>query len=215
MDDIEVLTLPEAAAYLKVSERTIYDWAQKGKIPAGKLGSSWRFIKKDLEEWVRKSIEEPVISKRKNSNISKLLQQDEIFFTDFSTKQEVLDFLITKMSSHETVCNESELKKAIYEREELMSTGIGLGVAVPHVRINSIKDINIIALRNSKPINDYDSLDSEPIKLIFMIVANSNQHAQYIKTLSSLSKRIKNDTVRDNLLNAKTEEDFFTIIVES
>ena len=47
----EILTIEEVARYLRVSERTVYDWAQKGKIPAGKLGFSWRFKRSDIQRW--------------------------------------------------------------------------------------------------------------------------------------------------------------------
>jgi len=49
----EIMTLPEVAEYLGVSERTVYGWAQKGKIPAAKLGSAWRFKRSEIERWRR------------------------------------------------------------------------------------------------------------------------------------------------------------------
>ncbi|MCK4546456.1 MAG: helix-turn-helix domain-containing protein [Candidatus Eisenbacteria sp.] len=47
----EIMTLPEVAKHLGVSERTIYDWAQKGKIPAAKLGNAWRFKRSEIDHW--------------------------------------------------------------------------------------------------------------------------------------------------------------------
>ena len=52
MFDDEILTIEEVAKYLRVSERTVYDWAQKGEIPAGKFGTVWRFMKSEIEKWV-------------------------------------------------------------------------------------------------------------------------------------------------------------------
>ena len=51
MED-DILTIEEVAKYLRVSERTVYDWAQKGEIPAGKIGTVWRFKKSEIEKWV-------------------------------------------------------------------------------------------------------------------------------------------------------------------
>ena len=48
----EIMTIEEVAAYLRVSERTVYDWAQKGDLPGGKLGTTWRFKRNDVENWV-------------------------------------------------------------------------------------------------------------------------------------------------------------------
>ena len=48
----DILTIEEVAKYLRVSERTVYDWAQKGEIPSGKIGTVWRFKKSEIEKWV-------------------------------------------------------------------------------------------------------------------------------------------------------------------
>ena len=48
----DILTIDEVANYLRVSERTVYDWAQKGEIPSGKIGTVWRFKKSEIEKWV-------------------------------------------------------------------------------------------------------------------------------------------------------------------
>ena len=52
MPDHDILTIEEVAEYLRVSERTIYDWANKGKLPCGKLGTTWRFKRSEIERWV-------------------------------------------------------------------------------------------------------------------------------------------------------------------
>jgi PTS system nitrogen regulatory IIA component len=52
MIDEEILTIEEVARFLKVSERTVYDWAQKGDIPSGKIGTVWRFKKSDAVNWI-------------------------------------------------------------------------------------------------------------------------------------------------------------------
>ncbi|MDH3982267.1 MAG: helix-turn-helix domain-containing protein, partial [Kiritimatiellaceae bacterium] len=58
----EIMTIEEVAAYLRVSERTVYDWAQKGDLPGGKLGTTWRFKHADVENWVNSRISKPVVS---------------------------------------------------------------------------------------------------------------------------------------------------------
>ncbi len=52
----EIMTLEEVADYLRISERTVYDWAQKGEIPCGKLGTAWRFKRSDIEAWVDRQL---------------------------------------------------------------------------------------------------------------------------------------------------------------
>ena len=48
----DILTIEEVSKYLRISDRTVYDWAQKGEIPAGKIGTVWRFKKSEIERWV-------------------------------------------------------------------------------------------------------------------------------------------------------------------
>ena len=64
MED-DILTIEEVAKYLRVSERTVYDWAQKGEIPAGKIGTVWRFKKSEIEKWVNERLS-PNIKKEEN-----------------------------------------------------------------------------------------------------------------------------------------------------
>ncbi len=68
MDDT-ILTIEEVAKYIKISERTIYDWAQKGDIPAGKLGNVWRFRKSEIDHWVNERLKS---NKLINSSLSDL-----------------------------------------------------------------------------------------------------------------------------------------------
>lgn len=211
MTNLEIFTLQEAAAYLKISERTVYDWAQKGKIPGGKIGTSWRFIRHELEAWVEKSLNRPKPNYSVDS-IEKILSTENIIFFDSADKSTVLTTLIDRLSTTKCVTSSKKLTKAIYDREDLMSTGIGLGVGVPHVRIDSIKSMAMAIAICKNGIADYDSLDSEPVKLVFMIIANTHQHPQYLKILSQLSKHVKNDVVKDQLLTTLDAECFYNVI---
>ena len=60
----DILTIEEVASYLRVSDRTVYDWAQKGEIPAGKIGTVWRFKKSEVEKWVNERLSSGPSSKK-------------------------------------------------------------------------------------------------------------------------------------------------------
>ena len=67
----EIMTIEEVAEYLRVSERTVYDWAQKGDLPGGKLGTTWRFKREDVENWVDSRLSKksaPAISSSKRAS---------------------------------------------------------------------------------------------------------------------------------------------------
>lgn len=139
----------------------------------------------------------------------KALAPERVVLLGRITKQDALDKLITILADSDMVRSRADLEKAILERESLMSTGIGLGIAVPHVRLLSVSNIVMAAAMCSEGISDYDSLDGQPVRIIFMIAARLDQHSEYLQTLSSLSSAIKKPDLRATLLAAKDAKAFF------
>ena len=135
----EIMTIEEVASYLRVSERTIYDWAQKGEIPGGKLGTAWRFKREDIEKWVDGRLSR---SESKKAGVavtaSHVLSPERVIILESATKEQVLTKLVDLLAETPFVQDREELLTGIFNREELMSTGIGFGIGVPHVRIDSV-----------------------------------------------------------------------------
>ena len=212
----DILTIEEVAKYLRVSERTVYDWAQKGEIPSGKIGTVWRFKKADIEKWVndRLSAGSQTTTTSMQVQIRNILSPDRIVFLDHSTKHDALLELADKLSTAPQIKKVRELTEEIIKREELMSTAIGRGIAIPHVRLSSVTDL-VMAVGISKvDIIDFATLDDEPVKLLFMIAAAHNQHAYYLQTLSFFSSKLKNQELRGALLSAETPEDAYNILLK-
>ncbi len=213
MDD-DILTIEEVAKYLRVSERTVYDWAQKGEIPSGKIGTVWRFKKSEIERWVneRLSSNRPValISSVKIQNI---ISPDRILFLNYPSKRDALIALAENLSTAPQIKNKQELISEILRREELMSTAIGKGIAIPHVRLNSVTDLAISIGISKCDITDFQTLDDVPVRLLFMIAAAYNQHAYYLQTLSFFSARLKVVELRDGLLNCKTANEAYELLI--
>jgi PTS system nitrogen regulatory IIA component len=129
----EILTIEEVAAYLRVSERTVYDWAQKGEIPCGKLGTSWRFKRDEITGWVQKKLSPRIdASTAISTPFGKILSQERTLLFTKPDKVGALNELVDVCASLPGVRSRKQLIDAILERESLMSTGIGLGVGVPH-----------------------------------------------------------------------------------
>ena len=210
----EILTIEEVADYLRVSERTVYEWAQKGEIPAGKIGTVWRFKKNDLEAWVDERIASPKTSSNKIHKISleAFLSPGRIIFPDFTAKYDVLVKLAEVLASAPQIKNKEELLAAILRREALMSTSIGRGVAIPHVRLSSVTDLVMAVGISQKDIEDFDAADGKPVRLVFMIAAAVNQHSYYLQTISYLSGKLRNETVKNALLEAKDPSSVYSIL---
>jgi PTS system nitrogen regulatory IIA component len=213
MDD-DILTIEEVAKYLRVSERTVYDWAQRGEIPSGKIGTAWRFKKSEIEKWVNERISVSKLLPRNGAiQLETIISPDRIVFLDFSTKRDALLALAENLSRSPQIKNSQELADEILKREELMSTAIGRGIAIPHVRLSSVTDLVVSVGISRTSIIDFQALDDEPVRLLFMIAAAYNQHAYYLQTLSYFSARLKNRDLRTALLESQSAEDAYKLLV--
>ena len=212
----DILTIEEVAKYLRVSERTVYDWAQKGEIPAGKIGTVWRFKKTDLEKWVSDRLSaNKLMPHSENIHLENIISPDRIIFLDFSSKRDALLALAENISTAPQIKNRQEVAQEILKREELMSTAIGRGIAIPHIRLSSITDLVVSVGISKTDIIDFQALDDEPVRLLFMIAAATSQHAYYLQALSFFSARLKNKELRNALLASKSPKEAYGILIES
>lgn len=93
-----------------------------------------------------------------------------------------------------------------------MSTGTGFNVAVPHVRIDSVKNIVMAVGISKQPLTDYDTLDEKPVHIVCMLAAHTDQHAHYLKTLGLVSNTLKNPETRETLLKAEDTATAYSIM---
>ena len=209
----EIMTLEEVAEYLRVSERTVKEWVAQGKLPGGKLGTSWRFQRSEIENWVNQKLSPRIKDiDNKANNLSTLISKERIIFLHNSSKNEVLNQLIDLAVDLPGIHSREELADAVYRRESLMSTGIGLGIGVPHVRLNNVKDLYMSIAIAKNGISDYEALDDIKVNIVVLIVAGRNQHSQYIKALSQIAKLLKNDEVREKLVQSENADQVFDIL---
>jgi PTS system nitrogen regulatory IIA component len=213
MIDDDILTIEEVAKYLRVSERTVYDWAQKGEIPAGKIGTVWRFKKLEIEKWVNDRLSvgrletHPAVVQ-----IDTIISPDRILFLNYATKRDVLLALANNLAAAPQVKNQQELVGEILKRDELMSTAIGRGIAIPHVRLSSVTDLVVSVGVSHTDIIDFQTLDDEPVRLVIMIAASYNQHAYYLQTLSFFSSRLKNRELREAILGTENPLEVYKLL---
>ena len=216
MIDDDILTIDEVAKYLRVSERTVYDWAQKGEIPSGKIGTVWRFKKSELEKWVNDRLSvNRLTSQGGNIQLETIVSPDRIIFLNFSAKRDALLALADNISTAPQIKNRQEVAQEILKREELMSTAIGRGIAIPHIRLSSVTDLVVSVGISQTDIIDFQALDDEPVRLLFMIAAATSQHAYYLQTLSFFSARLKNRELRNALLSSKNPDEAYRLLIGS
>ena len=209
----DILTIEEVAKYLRVSDRTVYDWAQKGEIPAGKIGTVWRFKKSEVENWVNARLSSSSLKSDDSEILVKnILSPERIVFINHSSKRDAIVQLSNVLATAPQIKNASELTAEILKREELMSTAIGKGIAIPHVRLSSVTDLVMAVGVCRKPITNYQTIDDQSVDLLFMIAAAYNQHSLYLKTISHFCSKLKQEGIHEALVNAATEEEVFNLL---
>lgn len=111
------------------------------------------------------------------------------------------------------VKNEEELIRVLLERESLGSTGIGEGVAIPHGKLHLIPDIIVAFGRSSKGI-DFDSIDSKPAHLFFLLVTPEDKPGEHLRALARISRILKNPALRERLRQASGREELKRLLFE-
>lgn len=128
-----------------------------------------------------------------------------------STKGDALRELADLLRSNDRILDHNAFLQAIYAREELASTGVGLGIAIPHVKIPEVTDY-VISVGRKVDGMEFDSLDAQPVRLFFMIGASEKQTGEFVKILARVMRLLKDGANRVALLEAKLPEEFLEIV---
>jgi mannitol/fructose-specific phosphotransferase system IIA component (Ntr-type) len=145
--------------------------------------------------------------------ISKLLSIDRIKILRTKEKTEALKEICRLLASSENIQDSGELEQAIFERERIMSTSIGLGIAIPHVRLKSVAEMTMAVGVIKEGIN-YEAFDDLPVNIVIMIAAPEGSHREYLSVLARLALLLKNSSLRNGILNARNEEEIYEILKE-
>jgi len=141
------------------------------------------------------------------------LQQDSILMLEGKTKKEVLEEIITYATTRCTL-DDIQLRDLIWKREKMMTTGIGNGLALPHIRVAGFPAPLVIVGRCATPIpeTDYRTLDNEPVRLIVFLAADEKDQDAYLKILGSISVKLKDKALMDEILAAPDKAAIFEIL---
>lgn len=152
--------------------------------------------------------------------ITDYLDSRLIAFLDVETCEEAINALIERLDRIGKLPDREAFRKAIFDREKLVSTGIGMGVALPHAKFKGFPEffiaIGIVAKPNEKSMKgiDWKALDGAPVRLIFMIGGPDDKQTQYLQLLSQLTSAIRDPEFRKKLLHAQTIEEVLALFEE-
>ncbi len=137
------------------------------------------------------------------STISELLPPEAVILQLESAEKVAVIKELTRLLGSDVLADEKALLEAILRRENLESTGIGMGVALPHARTSAVRRTALAFGRSEQGV-DFNSLDNRPCHLVFLIVAPEDRKTEYIMTLARVSKLLRREDVRSELGGAET-----------
>jgi PTS system nitrogen regulatory IIA component len=147
------------------------------------------------------------LKKRNPVKISNYLDINTISFLECSSREEALSSLVSVLKKNKKIENEKIFHKAIITRENVVSTGIGMNVAIPHAKLDDFQDFFIaIGIQKNKGL-EWDTLDKSLVRIIFMIGGPDNKQNEYLQILSHITSVIKNEILRKKLLNFSSSQE--------
>ncbi len=144
--------------------------------------------------------------------LSKFCEEQLISFDlAASTKSEVIEELVELAGSSKLVKDKNLLLKDIITRENLVTTGVGYGVAFPHAKTKATKGIVIAFGRSDKGV-DFEAMDKQPVHLFFLIAAPEDAIGAHLKVMAHLSFLMKSEKNREKLMTVKSPGELLQII---
>jgi mannitol/fructose-specific phosphotransferase system IIA component (Ntr-type) len=147
--------------------------------------------------------------------LSELLSAERVKVPlDSRTKSDVLKELVELVTSGREDRDAGAILSSVREREMVLSTGVGGGVAIPHGKTPHIDQLVLAAGVAPEPI-DFDALDGKPVRLFFLLVGPESASGAHVKALSRISRLLRRESLRTDLLVAGSAEDFLKMIRDS
>jgi|APTNR8051073442_1049403.scaffolds.fasta_scaffold03275_5 fructose-specific phosphotransferase system IIA component len=132
--------------------------------------------------------------------ISEILNEKCIILnSELNDKDEIIETLVELAAKSGNITNTSKVLEEVFARENLMSTGIGNNIAIPHTKSEDIKELTAALITLNKPVN-FDSLDGKKVSIVFLILSNNEELGLHIKALSKISKILNNRSFFEDVL---------------
>lgn len=144
--------------------------------------------------------------------IANYLNEEAICFLQEPNRNAALKKLVAVLARSGKIKDQKLFYQAILEREKIVSTGIGMGVAIPHAKMDQFKEFFWVLGIQKKEGLEWNSLDKSPVKLIFLIGGPDNRQTEYLQILSELTSFIKDEEIRRGLLSVEKKSQVLKLL---
>ena len=213
----QILTITDVAKRLQVSEKTISRMLQEGTIPGFKVANQWRFHPRDFERWLsdkrserdgsaRRGIATMLSGELESIPISRLTSEN-LILTDLhgESKEDVLKLMTRPLVDMGIVDQPEKFAAGLFGREQMMTTGVGGGIALPHLRNPEDQSVDrpyLVVGISPRGIN-WDSIDGKPVNLILLPVTGNE--VLHVHTLAA---------IRRMLIEASSPQDVMSVLIK-
>ena len=127
------------------------------------------------------------------------------------SKEDIIAELVNSLPAGDAITDREQVLQAVLDREKIMSTGIGDGIAIPHGKSAAVTEL-VAAMGTQRRGVDFDALDGEPAFVFFLLVSPANVSGPHIKALARISRLLKNDEFKKKLIEADSAEEIIATI---
>jgi nitrogen PTS system EIIA component len=146
--------------------------------------------------------------------LSELLTPDRVVMPLTARDKKSVIAELTRHLTERSGGDFAEVLGAIEEREAVLSTGIGFGVAIPHARSAQVRELSLVCGVSPSPV-PFDSIDGEPVRLFFLIVGPEASAGEHVKVLGRIARLVRRDNLREQLCEAETPDEFYSLLLEA
>ena len=130
------------------------------------------------------------------------------------TKKAVINQLIDVLSGHSAISSLETVREAVFEREGVMSTGVGKMLGLPHAKTAAATETVAAFATTDEPV-DFGAIDDQPVRMMFLLVGPASDKSRHIKILGRISRLVSRDSLREKLLNVKSPDEVIQILKAS
>ena len=146
------------------------------------------------------------------TELNQLLHPDQVRIgLPGTTKTEVINALVDVLEGHPGVDEFEAVRSAVFEREDMMSTGVGKGLGLPHAKTSAVTETVAAFAITAEPV-DFGAIDDEPIRLLLLLVGPEEHKSQHVKILGRISRLVSRDQLREQLLEAESPDTIIEIL---
>lgn len=147
-------------------------------------------------------------------DLSDYLTPDRVCFLACNTRDQVLDKLAALLAAADAVTDLGVLREHLAQREARMSTGVGCGIGIPHVRVACVRRPAVAVCIQRDGVPDYETMDGEPVRIVVMIVAGENDHDTYVSLLGEITSALRDESVREAVFAAADTQTVYACLTE-